>query len=204
MSVVQIAFEIPSEIQTGLMDGSLIRYGGIVRDTAGHIVTHLKEVPVNKSEGTLKKAGEFIKNNKNPIIIISIAATVALVAGITYVVVKKKNENVIEVPKYIVDFDKAFSDYIYAIKNGNVDEHVIDSLLNTVIELKKNEESGNITITIPFENAELLIDMVKNYTIQFAAANDYEVDDNVETNMDEIFTLQHYLNVQKQIICKCA
>ena len=36
MGVAQVEFDIPQTIQEGIKSGSLIRYGGVVRDTAGH------------------------------------------------------------------------------------------------------------------------------------------------------------------------
>lgn len=53
MSVTQVTFDIPPLIQQGLQNGTLVRYGGVVRDTAGHIVTHLKEIYYSRTLRTL-------------------------------------------------------------------------------------------------------------------------------------------------------
>ena len=197
MSVMQIAFEIPPEIQQGLLNGTLVRFGGIVRDSAGHIVAHLKEVPVPKADSELKKVSTFMKKNKNPIIIISVTAAALAVAGFSYVIVKNKNKEE-NVPACIVNFNEAFTNYVNAIKEGNLTEETIDTLLKSIDELKQNEESGNITITIPVENSELLIDMIKSYTEKFAAANNYTFELNSEVNTD-IEQIKRYLSIQKEV-----
>lgn len=46
MAVTQIAFDILPEIQAGIDVGVLLRFGGVVRDRAGHIVKHLEEVSI--------------------------------------------------------------------------------------------------------------------------------------------------------------
>jgi len=64
MAVTQVAFEIPPAIQEGIDKGMFFRFGGVIRDQAGHIVTHLKEVELPKAESSSKKLMEFAKNNK--------------------------------------------------------------------------------------------------------------------------------------------
>ena len=71
MAITQIAFKIPPEIQAGIDAGALLRFGGVVRDRAGHIVKHLEEVSMPEADNS---AGEntvvqFAKKNKYFIII---------------------------------------------------------------------------------------------------------------------------------------
>lgn len=200
MSVMQIAFDIPPEIQKGIDEGTLIRYGGVVRDTLGHVVKHLDEVPVTKTESGVNKIIEFAKKNKNFLIGTVI---VTAIAGITYVVVKNKKNEEVKIPKCVADFNEAFMRYIDSIKNGTVDEVKIDDVMKALDEIKKHQEKGNIDITFSIENANLLLDMVRSYTIRFAEANSYEILDDLE-NENEINSLQHYLKIQKQVFKKCA
>ena len=46
--IIQPTFYIPPDIAAGLLSGEFIRYGGVVRDAAGRLVTHLKEVSIPK------------------------------------------------------------------------------------------------------------------------------------------------------------
>ena len=213
MSAIQVKFDIPLEIQHKIDAGTLIRYGGVVRDAVTkRIVKFLDEVPIQdaadakpqiKNNSILTKTVDFIKDNKNPIIFISIATAAFTAAAITYVVVKNKNNEKTEMPKCVFDFEQAFIAYINAIKNEKVDEKVIDSLISALNELKKNENVGNITITIPVENSTLLLDMIRDYTEKFAAANAYKIPESL-TREDEICILHQYLEIQKRIISKCA
>ena len=50
LPIQPVAFLIPPDIQLGLDAGKLVRYGGIIRNQLGHIVTHLKEVPIPSKE----------------------------------------------------------------------------------------------------------------------------------------------------------
>lgn len=215
MSIIQVPFDIPPEIQEGIDAGTLIRIGGVVRDAlTKQIVKHLDEATVHdsvdtvvntpiKQEGILTKAVGFIKDNKNPIICISVVTATIAAAAITYVVIKKKNNKKIKVPKCVVDFENAFITYIDAIKNEKIDEIVIDNLISSLAELKNNENAGNITITIPVENADLFLNMIVGYTKKFADANSYDISES-PTRADGISTLQHCLEIQKDIILKCA
>lgn len=66
MAVAQITFEIPLEIQKGIDEGTLIRFGGVVRNQAGQIVRHLMEIPVSKVDSNAigSKIMGFAKRNK--------------------------------------------------------------------------------------------------------------------------------------------
>lgn len=44
MALIQVALEVPDDVYVALLNGDLIRRGGVVRDATGQIVVHLKEV----------------------------------------------------------------------------------------------------------------------------------------------------------------
>ena len=203
MSVTQVAFDIPPLIQQGLQNGTLVRYGGVVRDTAGHIVTHLKEIPVPKADSALKKMGSFIKKNKNPIIIITASAIALTVAGISYVVIKNKNQEEEKIPTCVVSFNEAFTKYVTEIKEGNLSESTLDTLLNSIDDIKQTEKSGSITITIPIDNSEVLIGMLKSYTEKLAAANNYIYETDADST-NEMEQIKRFLTIQKEIFQHCA
>lgn len=203
MSVTQVAFDIPPLIQQGLLNGTLVRYGGVVRDTAGHIVTHLKEIPVPKADSALKKMGTFIKKNKNPIIIITVSAIALTVAGISYVVIKNKNQKEEKIPTCVVSFNEAFTKYVTEIKERNLSESTLDTLLNSIDDIKQTEKSRSITITIPIDNSEVLIGMLKSYTEKLAAANNYIYETDADST-NEMEQIKRFLTIQKEIFQHCA
>ena len=199
----QIAFEIPPEIQVGIDAGALLRFGGVVRDRAGHIVKHLEEVSMPEADNS---AGEntvvqFAKKNKYFIIGTAIAA---IAAGVIYVVVKNKKNKEERIPKCVADFNESFAEYVDSIKMGAVSEKKIDKVMIALEEIKRNQEKETITITFSVENISLLLGMVRDYTMKFAEANSFEIQEEDIKEYDEIDGLQHYLKIQKQIFEKCA
>ena len=203
MAITQIAFEIPPEIQAGIDAGALLRFGGVVRDRAGHIVKHLEEVSMPEADNS---AGEntvvqFAKKNKYFIIGTAIAA---IAAGVIYVVVKNKKNKEERIPKCVADFNESFAEYVDSIKMGAVSEKKIDKVMIALEEIKRNQEKETITITFSVENISLLLGMVRDYTMKFAEANSFETLEEDIKEYDEIDGLQHYLKIQKQIFEKCA
>lgn len=178
MAITQIAFKIPPEIQAGIDAGALLRFGGVVRDRAGHIVKHLKEVSIPEVDNS---AGEntvvqFAKKNKYFIIGTAIAA---IAAGVIYVVVKNKKNKEERIPKCVADFNESFAEYVDSIKMGAVSEKKIDKVM-------------------------IAFGMVRDYTVKFAEANSFEIQEEDIKEYDEIDGLQHHLKIQKQIFEKCA
>ncbi len=203
MAVTQIAFDIPPEIQAGIDAGVLLRFGGVVRDKAGQIVKHLEEVSIPEANSS---AGEntviqFAKKNKYFIIGTAIAA---IAAGVIYVVVKNKKNKEERIPKCVADFNESFAEYVDSIKMGAVSEKKIDKVMIALEEIKRNQEKETITITFSVENISLLLGMVRDYTVKFAEANSFEIQEEDIKEYDEIDGLQHYLKIQKQIFEKCA
>ena len=61
--ITQSTFVIPPEIEAGLRSGDLIQFGGIVRNQLGHIVKHLKEVPLPAAdENALRQIATVVRN----------------------------------------------------------------------------------------------------------------------------------------------
>lgn len=203
MAVTQIAFKIPPEIQAGIDAGALLRFGGVVRDRAGHIVKHLEEVSIPEADNSAGESTivQFAKKNKYFIIGTAIAA---IAAGVIYVVVKNKKNKEERIPKCVTDFNESFAEYVDSIKMGAVSEEKIDKVMTALEEIKRNQEKEAITITFSAENISLLLGMVRDYTMKFAEANSIEIQEEDIKEHDEIDGLQHYLKIQKQIFEKCA
>ena len=213
MSVAQVAFDIPPAIQAGIDAGTLIRYGGVVRDTAGHIVKHLKEIPISRQANQAAKAvpvaaknvgvGTKIMNfaKKNKYLLIGTVIVTAIVGGVTYFVVKNKKgeDEVVAIPQCVIDFNTSLMAYINAIRNSKVTEDAIDKVLSALQTIKDNQDKGVLDGDFSYENAELLIKMIKNYTEKLVQANNLEMPSDIEIKNDKIIDLQTYLNIQKQV-----
>ena len=212
MGVTQVGFDIPQAIQDGIKSGSLIRYGGVVRDTAGHIVTHLKEVPIQRQtsiagkvvldaqEGvnTGGKVLEFAKYNKY--LLIGAFVVTAIVGGVTYITVQNNKKKVkVAVPQCIVEFNNALMTYVEAIMTGNLTEQVIDKVLIALETIRENQDKSLIDGNFSYENAEILLGMIKNYTNILAETNEFEMPKDIDIKNDKIIDLQAYLSIQKQV-----
>lgn len=203
MAVQQVTFNIPSEIEKGLEEGTLFRYGGVIRDTKGAIVMHLKEEPVPKTKENVIL--DFAKKNKYIIIGTAVVTALAAVtAGIVYVVVKNKRNEDEEVPVFIADFNKAFEQYLNSIKSASVSEDDVNNVVCLLKEIQKNQENGIISIDFSIENLNTLVDAIKDYTIKLSNANSFEITQLNDDNKDKIAQLQLYLEIQKQIFEKSA
>lgn len=213
MSVAQVAFDIPPAIQAGIDAGTLIRYGGVVRDTAGHIVKHLKEIPIPRQANQAAKAvpvaaknvgvGTKIMNfaKKNKYLLIGAVIVTAIVGGVTYFVVKNKKgeDEAVTIPQCVIDFNTSLMAYINAIRNSKVTEDAIDKVLSALQTIKDNQDKGVLDGDFSYENAELLIKMIKDYTEKLVQANNLEMPSDIEIKNDKIIDLQTYLNIQKQV-----
>ena len=75
MSLQQIAFLVPPELDLGLATGKLIRYGGVVRNQAGEIVARLEEAGVSPGDAVSEaasKAAAVVRDNKGKAIIVGV------------------------------------------------------------------------------------------------------------------------------------
>lgn len=201
MALVQIAFEIPPEIQKGIDGGELIRVGGVIRNQAGHIKKFLDEVPIAKIDSK-RKIMEFAKKNKYFIIVTVIITAVTV--GVTHVIVRNKKNKEVNIPKCFSDFNEVFTEYVDSIRKGTVNEEKIDKVMMALEEIKMNQENESVNITFSIENANMLLSMVSNYTTKFAEANSSEATEYDFDEQNEINSLQHYLKIQKQIFERCA
>lgn len=201
MPLLPVAFDIPPFIQEGLANGSFIRYGGVVRDQAGQIVQHLTEVEMitNEGAGIAKRAFSFVKKNKWAIGVALVAA-----GGIAWAVSKNRKNQSVRVPKCLVDFDAAFQRYIVSAKDGTINQKIIEDVLVSLEEIRKNQETGKMSIEFSVENARLVIDMVREYTEKLAVANSAEIPTDISESGNAIIDLQQYVERQKDICITSA
>lgn len=127
MPIEQVVFEIPAEIKVGLSNGSLIRRGGVVRDPAGRIVKHLKEISPSK----LDKAFAYTRQYK---IVITGTAVAAVIGGTVLAVKAKKHR---KVKKLNEQLEAAVSAYFTAIADQNMTFAVVDQLYRALSDLRE-------------------------------------------------------------------
>jgi len=189
MAIIQEAFDIPDDIAIGLASGLYRRLGGVVRyaigENKGQIVKHLDPVdlPVGQdaAQSLVEKAIKFGKENKKLMIGAGVVAGAAIIGGGIAAGVSAHKRN---------KFNEAFNRYIDAIRTGEMDEEIIDDLEESL--------SGIKTIKMKASELSLLIEHIKDYTIQLAEINNVELE--FEETDSPIIDFKQYLELQKEVM----
>lgn len=187
MSIEQVAFEIPARLEAGLATGELIRFGGVVRDSAGHIVTHLNEIPTPRMDKTLALAREFAKTNKATLIV-GAAATVAV--GGTAIAVSSFNRR--KLNRAEKQLQSALSAYFKAIVAQDMNPAVVEKLHQSLGDLRAI--TGKSTNELVDGD---VLDSLISYSRDFILHN--APTQLVDPNTHELGSLDDYLAEQKKI-----
>lgn len=189
MGVIQENFLIPDDIAVGLATGIYRRIGGVVRwavgQKKGQIVKHLKPaLPANENAETLSIVEKaIIVQKKNKKVMLGAAAIVAVAGGggIILASVKAKKRNA---------FQKAFKDYVDAMREGNMSVEIIDKLEGALINVK--------TVRMKASELDLLVSHIREYTLRLAELNQVKM--TISETSQPIIDLKQYLEVQKNIL----
>ena len=212
MYVQQVAFDIPAGIAKGLVAGDLTRYGGIVRNSAGQIVKHLKEVPISPAEeGALKqavqKAMSLAKGKKEILIPVIFITGAFLIGGVIYSAVKDKEKKEAQ-RNAMKNFNARLTNYLNALRSESLTLDEVSNLQSAISELEAVLGGGDLTIEIPGEQFTALITAIVDYTSRLAEANDNTLnsdDISVEGNEKSgLKLLSNCLAVQRHIFENAA
>lgn len=204
MAIAQDAFYIPDDIATGLATGLYRRIGSVVRYAVGpnhgQIVKHLNPIDIKAAEqaqGVGAKALKFVKGHKKGTIITLVIAA-ATGTGV-YVYNKVKNHEA----KVVTKFRASLRVYIDTIRNGDMDVEKINSLMDSLEQLKAHKDYKKISIQLTTEEFEILVGRIYDYTIKLANDNNIELaEDELKHSKncaDAIINLRSYLEAQKRI-----
>lgn len=206
MSIEQISLYIPKEIEVGLANGSLQRFGGVVRDNAGHVVAHLKEVPGLKSTGqTLKSAAKLVTNN--PLATAVAGAAVGIGATVVAVAIANKHRSS---PKRLENnFKKSFEKYLFSAQASNIGLKDVRRLIDDLDALEEISQGGEYCVDGDRNLWDLLLGSISEYTLKFADANHVtlsndlyrtrQLEEGRETRIN-VLEVRPYLEVQKRIL----
>ena len=210
--IQQVAFEMPTEIAAGIMAGKYVQYGGVVRDTAGHIVKHLKPADVsdgvNKAMQVAAQAVDLAKNNKKVAVGALAVAGVAAAGGAVYAGVahvRRKREE--EGRKTAMDmFNAAFSEYLRSLADGDLAIDKIDALDAAIANLDDSEDG--FTIEIEGDQFKSLVKSVRDYTDRLTKANGGKGRSPVlklfEKKPNDVSSLKECLATQREILSQAA
>lgn len=229
MALIQVALEVPDDVYVALLNGDLIRRGGVVRDAAGQIVVHLKEVgPVDEEAGkaVAAKAAAMAKQNKallrqnqqlteraaqlarqNKVILIGVgvvAAAAAVGGAIVHVVKGRKEKEAESLSEVEKSFNAAMKSYLDSLRKGKLNEEVLAAVVANVDEVKTGLNDGTLTIDFTDGQLDALVTMLKDYTERLAAANGMELAEPTTTDKNveasNMILLSHYLGEQQRIL----
>lgn len=171
--VIQVDFEVPREIATGLASGELTRFGGVVRNSAGRVVAHLKEVPVveRATEEFVKRAGSSLKN---PRVAVTAGAMtlVAVGGGVIYAAKKRKKSAEQVVPVCVQNYSRSLQAYLEAIQSGNLDLDIINQLREDLNAVIAYEDHDGAVIAFSPEQLSVLSKILADYTGELVKMND--------------------------------
>lgn len=210
--IQQVAFEVPAEIALGLATGKYVQWGGVVRDGAGHIVKHLKPADVqngaNKALQIADQVAQLAKQNKKVAIAALAVAGVAAVgggiyAGMTHV--RHSKEDAMR-KRCMANFNAAFSEYLKALRDGELTVEIIDRLEDAIAALNDGKEG--FTVEIHGEQFEDIVKSVRDYTDRLSKANGEKTSNVIlklfEKKPNDIGGLRECLNIQRGILLRAA
>ena len=229
MALMQVELEVPDDVYMALVNGDLIRRGGVVRDAAGQIVIHLKEVGavdeeagkavaakaaamakqnkalIKQNQQLAERAAMLAKQNKVILIGVGVVAAAAAVGGAIAHVIKgckkKEDELLSEVES---SFNAAMKTYLDSLRGGELNEVALAEVIANVDEVKNGLDGGTLTIDFTDGQLDALVAMLKDYTERLAKANKVELMDPPTSYSTEeasnVILLRHYLGEQQRIL----
>jgi|GEM_PF-961201 len=230
MALIQVALEVPDDVYLALLNGDLIRRGGVVRDAAGQIVVHLKEVGLvdekagkavaakaaamakqnkvllKQNQQLAERAAQLAKQNKAILIGVGVVVAASAVGGAIARVVKgrkEKNEaeSLTEVEK---SFNAAMKSYLDSLRKGELNEEALTKVVDNVDVVKMGLNDGTLTVDFTDGQLDALVMLLKDYTERLAAANGMELVDppaiEAENGISNVILLSHYLGEQQRIL----
>lgn len=201
MAVVTESFDIPMDIMTKLATGEYRRIGGVVRvaigPNKGRIVKHLEPVKMEQAD-QIQKVGSKImqvaKNRKKELIIGALVTGAITVGGVVYHKIKSRE------PEVVQNYHAALRDYIDDVRSGKLSMESINCLMDSLEELKQNNNYEKIKIELTTEELSVLVNRIYEYTIKLAKDNSVDLaDDELSSSDNILLNLQMYLLAQKHI-----
>lgn len=202
VTIQPVNFYVPPEIQLGLATGDLIRFGGVVRDGGGHLVKHLREVPLdsNGEEAALRLAARL----RNPWVVAGLGLGAAAIASIATLAVRKTRK----AQEIVARYNASFAAYLESVQDGTLDEDAIDRLIADLDAVNASSEEGKITLGFSPEQSQTLVRLVADFTRELAKANSVELDrdqtNESESEHDPVIYLRRHLETQKRIFTEAA
>lgn len=207
--IVQPTFDVPPRIAASLLSGDFVRYGGVVRDTAGRVVAHLKEIPTPEkaTEEVAKRAALGFKNAR-VVVTVGTLTLIAVGGGVVLAVKKRRKEAEPDVPEDVQSYSLSLRAYLEAIQSGSLDAGIIDRLSADLDAVVAYGEEGGMTVAFSPEQLATLNKVLLEYTGELAKVNEIELNEaevtreNAEVGL--VVDLRRHLKTQRRIFGEAA
>lgn len=193
MVVVPMNVCVPEDIYADVLNGTLELYG-LVKDSEHKVRKHLPVVK-NAAETGLKKATEIMKEHKGTSIAVISVLAVGAGAAITVSCISNNKKK-----KHIVFFNECLEAYYTSIKDGSLDNEIIDNLIHSldVLETKK------VSIKMSPAKLSAILFSIFDYTNKLAEANNQKIKTPKPKKNDNLIDMREYLELQKNIISQAS
>ena len=201
MPVVPIYLDIDEKTYAGVKADVLELYGLAKNVDNKRVAKHIPAVADAAKEGA-SKAIDFIRvHQKATIIVGGVLIASGTIAGTVGYVAHRKQR------KLDKRFGLALQKYLDSARNGTLDIDILNTLINSIEAIEKNNPKKAINLNISAVQFSDLINCIFDFTKRLAEAN------NINTrsiNRPKYFQkktsddLKYYLNMQKQIFEQVA
>lgn len=189
MANVPINVCVPDDIYEDILNGTLEIYG-LVKDGNNRVVKHLSTVK-NAVETGAKKALSVIKEHKGTSIVVGCVLAIGTGVAVTISCVSNSKKK-----KDIKFFNESLEHYYSSIKDGTLNNEIIDNLIQSLEILQEKK----ITIKMSPTKLSAIIFSIFDYTNKLAEANNQKVTLSKPKKKENIIDIREYLEMQKEII----
>lgn len=215
VTIIQPSIYLPPAIELGLLAGTLIREGSVVRDAVSkQIVKHLKEVPDagETAEMVASAAARFRRLPRKPVVITTIAVAAVAVTGVVVLQqVKKRAERSLAMPECVRTFGASWDRYRAAIRDKCLDVEIIDQLISDFEGVRQYFEEHGETLDFSQGQGKSVVKFVAEYTSKLADVNSMnlgELREQAQTQEpgrnEAVVDLRRNLAVQRRIFGNAA
>jgi hypothetical protein len=224
-TLTTVTLEIPDAILKGMDSGELFRWGGVIRNAAGQIVTHLDDAPapiasavkdVRVAPGLMEKVVErsvaAIKSgpSKETLIIAGAIVVTAALAGGAVAAVRNIQASQAPVPKTLTAYNSSLAVYLQAVRDGGLEADTVGRLIADLDALSDHVDANGRRIKLDFsmKKGKLLAGLVAAYTGKLASAHgldmdlllNYERTQAQRSGNESVDELRRHLVVQRRIL----
>lgn len=205
MAIEQVAFYIPPDIKADLAAGLLHRFGGVVRNSQGHIVSHLREIPLPpESQQAAAKKTIAIAGVHKGLVAAGLAVTGIVVGGLIYFAARNRSDSASTVDRY----EASLAKYLEAIQAGTLDASTVTQLIDDLDAVRSLADNGAIIVDFTTEPSATLVNLVVEYTRQLADANGVNLTGPdralAASKVSTISRLRSHLGLQQRIFNEAA